>query len=43
MQVYDYGDGVSSYDAAKTKAPSNHIATLSFYLDTATGKFRERR
>jgi hypothetical protein len=43
MQVYDYGDGVSSYDAEKTKAPSNHIATLSFYLDGQTGKFREKR
>lgn len=43
LQVYDYGEGVSSFDARKAKAPSNHIATLSFYLDAQTGKFREIR
>ncbi len=43
MQVYDYGERVSSYDAEKTKAPSNHIATLSFHLDEKTGKFMETK
>src|SRR5258706_7238392 len=43
MHVYDYGDGVSKYDAGKTGAPSNHIATLSFYLDKSSGKFRDKR
>jgi hypothetical protein len=41
VQVYDYGKGVSRYDARETNAPSNHIATLSFHLDEKTGKFVE--
>jgi len=43
MQVYDYPDGVSSYDAEKTGALSNHIATLTFHLDQKSGKFVERK
>jgi hypothetical protein len=39
IQVYDWGDGVGESDAQKRGTPSNHIATLSFYLDKQTGKF----
>ena len=41
--VYDYGPGVSSYDAPKTGAPSNYLATLTFQMDNATGKFVEKK
>lgn len=40
MQVYDYPDGVSRYDAPRT---SNHIATLTFQLDQKSGKFFEKK
>jgi hypothetical protein len=40
--VFDYGDGVSSYDARKASSPSNHIATLYFELDKQTDKFVEK-
>ena len=43
MHVYDYADDVSKYAARKTGAPSNHIATLAFYLDKSSGKFMEKR
>lgn len=43
LQVYDYGNGVSSYDARKSGAPSNNIATLSFRFDGKTGKFIETK
>jgi hypothetical protein len=43
LVLYDYGDGVSSYDASKTGATSNHIATLAFHLDKRSGKFTEKR
>ncbi len=43
MHVYDYGDGVLESDATKRGIPSNHIATLVFYRDEQTGKFREKR
>ena len=39
VYVYDYGPGVSSYDAEKSHAASNYIATLSFHLEKQTGKF----
>jgi hypothetical protein len=41
VDFYDYGDGVSVYDARKTRAPSNHIATLTFQLDQQTHRFIE--
>lgn len=43
VQFYDYGDGVSSYDASKTGAASNHIGTLAFHVDKQSGKFREKK
>jgi len=42
MHVYDYPDGVSRYDAGKTGASSNHIATLTFHLDPKSGRFVEK-
>ena len=39
VDLYDYGPGVSSYDARKAGAPSNHIGTLAFRLDKHTGMF----
>ena len=39
---YDYGDGVSQYDLREKPTPSNQIATVSFYLDKQTGKFKQR-
>jgi hypothetical protein len=43
LQFYDYGDGVTSYDASKTGAPSNHISTLAFHLDKHSGRFTEKK
>jgi hypothetical protein len=43
MHVYDYGDGVVESDATKRGIQSNYIATLVFYRDEQTGKFREKR
>jgi hypothetical protein len=43
MYVYDYGNGVSSYDVRDKAKPSNYIATVSFYLDVQSGKFKEKR
>ena len=42
MFVYDYGTGISHYDARKKGTPSNHLATVSFYLDKQTGEFKEK-
>jgi hypothetical protein len=41
--LYDYGPGVSSYDAPKTGVASNYIATLAFQKDKATDKFVEKK
>ena len=43
VEFYDYGDGVSSYDARKAGTSSNHMATLIFQLDKQSGKFTENR
>ena len=43
VYVFDYGDGISFYDARKAGSPSNQIATLYFELDKRTGKFVERK
>ena len=43
VHLYDYGVGVSSYDAGKSGKASNHIATLTFQLDKQSGRFREKR
>ena len=43
VHLYDNGSGVSSHDARKAGAASNHIATLAFQLDKQTGKFKEKR
>src|SRR5438105_4646403 len=40
---YDWGDNVSNYNNMKHFPASNHIATLSYHLDTATGKFMENK
>lgn len=42
LVVYDFGPGVSSYDAAQTHIASNHIATLSLTFDKQAGTFREK-
>jgi len=41
--VYDYGNGVSEYDARAKTMPSNHIATLYFVLNIRTGKYEEKK
>ncbi len=43
LYVYDWGDGVSSYDVRDKPRPSNYIATIAFYRDHQTGKFKEKR
>jgi len=43
VQVYDYGLGVSHYTVPRTGAPSNHIATLTFQMDSMTRKFVEKK
>jgi hypothetical protein len=43
LSIYDYGEDISRYDACERNATSNQIATLSFYLENQTGKFREKR
>jgi len=43
VYVYDYGPGVSSHEAETNHAPSNYIATLSFYLDKQIGKFAQKK
>ena len=40
---FDFGDKISRYDAKKTRAPSNHVATLQFHRDSATGLFSETK
>lgn len=43
VAVFDYGDGVSSYDAKKSGAKPQHITTLMFRLNNQTGKFEEKK
>lgn len=43
VDFYDFGDKVSKYDAEKTGAPSNHVATISFVVDAASGKWSEKK
>jgi hypothetical protein len=43
VDLFDFGDRVSSYDAEKMGARSNHIATLAFTLDAKTEKFVEKK
>jgi hypothetical protein len=43
VDFYDFGDRVSSYDAEKASAPSNHVATLAFVLDAKSGRFSEKK
>jgi hypothetical protein len=43
LEVYDFGPGISVYDAEKTGAPSNHIATLVFTADKKANKFVEEK
>ena len=43
VDFYDFGDKVSQYDAGKAGTASNHVATLSFVLDAATGKWSEKK
>jgi hypothetical protein len=43
IEFHDYGDGVSSYDARKTGASSNHLRTLIFCSDKKSGKFLEKK
>ncbi len=40
---YDWGDGVGNYNNMKHLPTSNHIASLSFVLDTTAGKFTEKK
>jgi hypothetical protein len=39
--LFDFGHKVTMSNAKKTGAPSNHIATLRFHGDSATGRFLE--
>jgi hypothetical protein len=39
VDFFDFGDRVSCYDAEKTGARSNHIATLDFTWDPKTEQF----
>src|SRR5260370_37780913 len=39
LEFHDYGDGVTSYDARKTDASSNHIRTMFFQRNKQSGKF----
>ena len=41
--IYDYGPGVSSSHVSRTGGSSNYIATLTFQMDKATGKFVEKK
>ncbi len=43
IQFYDYGDGVSHYEASKTGAASKPIHRLAFHLDKQSGKFTEKK
>jgi hypothetical protein len=43
VDFYDFGDKVSQYEAEKMGAPSNHVATISFVLDAASGKWSEKK
>lgn len=40
---FDFGDKMSSYDAKNSGARSNHVATLKFHRDSATGQFSEAK
>ena len=39
--IYDYGRGISRYDARKTGSPTNHLRTLVYRLDPKTRRFTE--
>jgi hypothetical protein len=43
VDVFDFAPGVTVYDAQKTGAASNHIATLMFITEKKTNKFVEDR
>jgi|ERR1043166_385042 alkylated DNA repair dioxygenase AlkB len=43
VRFYDFGDRVSVHDTEKANAASNQVATLPFFLDTKTGKFKEKK
>ena len=40
---FDFGDKKSGYDAKNSGAHSNHVATLKFHRDSATGQFSETK
>jgi len=40
---FDFGHKVTRSSAEKTGAPSNHVATLKFHRDSATGQFSEAK
>jgi hypothetical protein len=41
--LYDYGPGVSSYDAKKNGTPKRQILTVNYRFDSKTGSFVEQR
>jgi hypothetical protein len=43
VDFYDFGDRMDRDDARKAGAPSNHIASLAFVLDSKSGKFVEKK
>jgi hypothetical protein len=43
LEFYDYGDGVSGYDARKSGASSNHIRTLVFHRIKEADKFVQKK
>lgn len=43
IDFFDWGEGVSNYRNNKHLAASNYIASFSFALDRATGKFTQKK
>jgi hypothetical protein len=41
VELFDYGDGVSSYDVSKTNAPTRQIRTIRLRVDRQAGTVRE--
>jgi hypothetical protein len=42
VSLYDYGTGVSSYDARKNGTPKREIQTFHYMLDSESGRFVEQ-
>jgi hypothetical protein len=42
LAFYDYGTGVSFYDARKNGTPKRQIRTVAYFLNSKTGTFAEQ-